>query len=138
MATVNFESTPYKRTVFYTADYSNVSGSTATTLSDGTGLVQAKLVNEEVDKAVSEVTLRTYELYIDETSDAEKGTVDRIARTTKDNTKTYADGYDLYISSEPTAGNTVESSGDLSFVYLNGDTNPNCDVRVVYVTEYEG
>ena len=145
MATIKFKNSPsIKKTVFFGYTSDNISNSDGTqTLvtnanannNNNNNMTQIKFYDKEPDYAKDNVYLRSYELYIDNHPDSDDKTVSSIARTTTDKTKTYEDGYDLYIEEEPIAGNVFTSTGSLKVKVL---TNNKVNIRVIYVGETNG
>ena len=135
MSTVKFKSSSYiKKTVFfgYTSDNISKSDGIQTLVTNANNVKQIKLSDNESDHSPDYVVLRSYELYIDNKPDKDKTTVSGIARTTTDSTKTYDDGYDLYIEEKPIVGNVFTSTGSLKVKVL---TSNYINIRVIYVGE---
>ena len=138
MSTVKFKGSPsIKKTVFfgYTSGDISKSDGIQTLVTDADNVKQIKLSDNEPDYYPDYVSLRSYELYIDNQPDNDTTTVSSIARTTTDSTKTYDDGYDLYIEEKPIVGNVLTSTGSLKVKAL---TNNYIDIRVIYVGETNG
>ena len=138
MATVKFKNSPsIKKTVFFGYTSNNISNSDSiqTLVTNANNMTQIKFYDKEPDYTKDTVYLRSYELYIDNHPDSDDKTVSSIARTTTDNTKTYEDGYDLYIEEEPIAGNVFTSTGSLKVKVLTSD---KVNIRVIYVGETNG
>lgn len=128
--TVVFEpSGQYKKTRFFRTVV-NSAGNTVQTVY---ATSQAKMYAGEDSVTEFDVNFRGYEIYIDESDDTMYTSVERSARITKDSTKTYEDGYDVYVSAEPTVGVELASSGAVKFQYLN--TGNTADFAVIFVAE---
>ena len=129
----------FRKTVFFGKTVQGLDSTAAATLvTDGGEMTQRKLYATEPDVAATAALLRTYELYIDynpesTTTDEDLITVSKIAKVTTDASKTYADGYDLYMSAEPVKGGLISDSGALTVTVLK--TGVTVDVRTVYIGE---
>jgi len=137
MGTVTFEpydygvAQTYKKTRFFRDTLDSLGASTSSTITNGAGLTQVPMYTNEDAKTTSQVTSRSYEIYIDETEDASPTEVQRLARITTDSSKTVTDGYDVYVSNVSPSG-TLLSEWDLTFINLHANSK---DFVIVVVAE---
>ena len=131
MATVTFEPTTYSATVVpKTAFFTDYTSGKALAVADS-ATIAAFAFSEQypLEPSVADTaTIRSYEIYIDKTSDATNEVVQSLANVTTDIDNTTAD---LYLSVAPSTGTTVASS-TFTVKNLTGDI---VDVVIVLVTD---
>jgi len=127
MGTITFKSTR-----FFGIDELNKDSGAEISIENATDMAQRKMYSSETTKTTSDVTYRSYEIYVDPNADADIVTAARLARVTEDPNKTASDGYDIYVSAKPTVGAKLDACGTLTFKNL---LSAAADFNVIYIAQ---
>ena len=141
MATVTFEAKSFKKTRFFTQNTAEVTNTSIQNITFATTATSNEMYTGEGTKEAQAVTVRSYEIYIDDDATvegdpqaADANGVSGLARVTTDATKSTDTNYDIYVSDLPVVGAVLsDPTAKLSFQRTN-DTGSKW-FRLVFVTE---